>query len=152
MRSLIQLIVLSGLVLVIGAGSAHAQNPPPGPGGVPNTGPAVSPYLNLLRRGNSAGANYYGLVKPELEFRNAYRGLQGQLSNQLVTQNVDPRTGLPETGHPTMFLNTGGYFMSAGRGQAGGTGLAQRPQGPPQGQQTQATPARGGAGRPATPH
>jgi hypothetical protein len=82
--------------------------------------------------------------------QNALRGLQGQLNAQQTGQAVDPQTGLPVTGHPTMFLNTGGYFLSSGRGP-GATTLGQRPTGVGQGlgQQGQA-PSRGSpAGRTA---
>jgi len=37
--------------------------------------PAYSPYLNLLRQGNPA-INYYGLVRPQIDFRNQIQGLQ----------------------------------------------------------------------------
>jgi hypothetical protein len=110
----------------LGSGRAAAQFPPQGPGGIPNTGPAVSPYLNILRPGNTAGANYYGLVKPQLEFRNAFRGLQQQVTGQQMAQSTDPRTGLPETGHGAMFLNTHGYFLNNSPGQGQGGGIAGR--------------------------
>ncbi len=101
-------------LVAAGDGQAIAQAPYTGPGGyAPNNPPAYSPYLNLLRRGNSAAANYYGLVKPELEFRSAYRGLQQQVNGQVnATAAVDPQSGLPYTGHVATFLNTGGYFLN----------------------------------------
>ena len=100
------------------AATAHAQAPLGGAPGGAGANPAYSPYLNVLRRGNSPGVNYYGLVKPELEFRNAYQGLQQQFANNQLntTQMSDPRTGLPYTGHTAVFLNTGGYFLNSGAG------------------------------------
>ncbi len=68
---------LLAIVIMGSSRSASAQLPLPGQGNVPNTGPAVSPYLNLLRRGTSPGVNYYGIVKPQLDMQNALRGLQG---------------------------------------------------------------------------
>ena len=110
------------------AATAPAQLPyPQGPGMNPN-GPAVSPYLNLLRGGTSAGVNYYGLVRPELQFRSAIRGLEQQVGvNQAnISQMTDQRTGLPFTGHTAVFLNTGGYFMNMSGNAAGGVGMSQR--------------------------
>ena len=40
---------------------------------------AFSPYLNLLRGGNSTLLNYYGLVRPEQEFRQANQQFQSSL-------------------------------------------------------------------------
>jgi hypothetical protein len=101
----------------LAAGRAAAQYPigrPVGPGVAPP--PVYSPYLNLLRRNNSTLQNYYGLVRPELEFRGALWGLEQQVATvgQAVTTPVDPTTGLPLTGHPTQFLNTSHYFLNRG--------------------------------------
>lgn len=103
-------------VLGLSAGAATAQ-----PRVGPTPRPPVSPYLNLIRPGNSPGVNYYGLVRPQIEFRNNLQNLQQQ-----VTTNRDAITGLnttvsaaiPVTGHATTYLNTGGYF-SGGAGRAG---------------------------------
>jgi len=88
--------------------------------------------LNLQRRGTSAGINYYGLVRPQLEFRNAYQGLQQQAETRQQGQTVDQRGGLPETGHAAVFLNTQGYFLnsSPGLGQRPGAGSGARPMTP----------------------
>jgi hypothetical protein len=96
------------------------------PGGVPVTQPTYSPYLNLLRRDNSVLQNYWGLVRPEIEFRRDLIGLQQQvtLTQQGPGGNVDPLTGLPYTGHPTQFLNLSRYYPlragAAGYVSAGG--------------------------------
>ncbi|MFL5343026.1 MAG: hypothetical protein ACJ8F7_23080 [Gemmataceae bacterium] len=64
--------------------------------------------MNLLRRGTPAGVNDYGPVRPEIEFRNTYQGLQQQLnSRQNAATGSDTRAGLPTTGYTAMFLNTG---------------------------------------------
>jgi hypothetical protein len=84
-----------------------------------NTNPVYSPYINLLRTGSFMN-NYFGLVQPELEFRNAVFNLQGQVSanRQGLT---DLSTGLvPTTGHPIYFLNTSRYFLVTGGRQATG--------------------------------
>lgn len=110
------------------------------PGGItPNARPAVSPYINLVRPGTAPAINYYGIVRPEIAFRNSILGLQGDVeaNRQLITTGRDasgPGAGVLATGHSAVFLNTGGYFLNsaggigAGRstgGQApGATGLA----------------------------
>jgi hypothetical protein len=104
------------LVTILSASveTASAQGPT---GSVPNNPPAYSPYLNLTRRGNSAAANYFGLVRPELDFRRALRGPQLVGPTQMnMIQEADARTGLPVTGHAAVFMNTGGYFLSNGSG------------------------------------
>ncbi len=96
------------------AGSARAQ--------VPYNRPPYSPYLNLLRSGNPA-INYYGLVRPQIDFRNSITGLQNQVGTLDRAVNdvaqAGSRTGLPTTGHPTAFLNYSGYFPGLG-GRSGG--------------------------------
>src|SRR6478672_9100265 len=96
------------------ATAANAQ-PPLGPR--PLTGvntPPVSPYLNLLRPGTSPAINYYGLVRPEVNFMNSVQALQAQLGYAQqaagVTQFGEPGT----TGHPAFFLNHTSYFLNTG--------------------------------------
>jgi hypothetical protein len=104
---------------VVATGRLQAQAPilrPPG--GYPVTQPAYSPYLNLLRNDNPLYVNYYGLVRPEFEFRSQIYGLQqGVAANAAAISSYDTTTGLPLTGHPTQFLNTSHYFLNRG-GQA----------------------------------
>jgi hypothetical protein len=79
--------------------------------------------LNLLRGGADPATNYYGLVRPELEFRRDVQGLQNQLTQGLtsVNQAIDQASGLPLTGHGVSFLNTGHYFAGSAA-LRGGTG------------------------------
>jgi hypothetical protein len=113
-------------LLLVGASDAQAQFPvrPQPPGSLPQTQPVFSPYLNLLRRDNPGAVNYYGLVRPEIEFRNSLQGIQQQVTlNRLaLNQQIDPTTGLPATGHSAYFLNLGGYFMNL---TGTGTGTSQ---------------------------
>src|SRR5262245_58747136 len=84
---------------VLGGAGASAAQPPLGPSGPassyrpglnPSGIPAYSPYLNLLRPGNPAFMNYYGLVRPELDFRAAVRGLQQQVTaNRQTIGNLE---------------------------------------------------------------
>src|SRR5262249_8648545 len=78
------------------------------PGG-PTT-PPYSPYLNLLRPGNPA-INYYGLVRPQFDFRQQIQGLQ-QLTAPATLEAQTANT-LPTTGHPVQFLNYSHYFGGA---------------------------------------
>lgn len=124
MRSLVVgLIVSTGLVAVPTHAFAQGQLRP-GISAQP-TGPAFSPYLNLLRQGNSTALNYYGLVRPQVQFGNAIGGLQNEvdLNRQLInSQNGGNSANDPSaltTGHAAVFLNTGGYFLNSNRG--GGT-------------------------------
>ena len=71
-RILLTLLVAMGWMGV--ADCLQAQGP--GPYTRPQTGnpyaqPVFSPYLNLLRRGTNPAVNYYGLVRPEIDFRNS---------------------------------------------------------------------------------
>ena len=99
-------------VLVAAAGPVRAQ--PPVPGGPAATRPAFSPYLNLARPGTAPALNYYGLVRPELQFRQSIQNLQGAVAaNQQAIGGVQAEaTGVSPTGHPTQFLNYGGYFLT----------------------------------------
>lgn len=69
--------------------------------------PSFSPYLNLLRGGNSTLANYYGLVRPELAFRRADSELQsgiGQLRGDLnASRSRYNASNLPVSGHRVFF-------------------------------------------------
>jgi hypothetical protein len=106
--------------LSVGVGELHAQ-PVPGIGGTSGTSPAVSPYLTLLRNsGNSSAINYFNIVRPQIANTLAIQGLTNDLSQ---SRNGDQLGGLPSTGHPTQFLNLGGYFLS--NGGTGGVGTPQ---------------------------
>src|SRR5262249_19013880 len=106
-------ITLGALALMIGFPSARAlgqYNPYRPAGTLP---PAYSPYLNLLRGGNSFATNYYGLVRPEIGFRNQILGLQQQTAlNSYELQTG--QTGQLQTGHPVQFLNYSHYFGNLG--------------------------------------
>lgn len=145
MRKLLLVTVLMAGVATCGPlGLAHGQFGPyggyGGRGFSPITRPAYSPYLNLLRPGGSFTQNYFGMVRPELDFRSSIGGLQQQVqTNQQMIGSLDQSLGVPITGHPTYFLNTSGYF-SGGR-QGGQIGSFGRTAGGFQ------TPQRGAAGR-----
>jgi hypothetical protein len=86
--------------------------------------PAVSPFLNILRPGNSPGFNYYGLVRPQMQFQNDIQNLQNQtMTNRAAIADINGML-VPTTGHSTYFLNTGNYFPIRSAG-AGGSGARQ---------------------------
>lgn len=117
-------------VVACTSGRLSAQAPVVRPPGV--AAPTYSPYLNLLRNNSPAYINYYGLVRPEVDFRSSLYGLQqGVAANAAGVSNIDAATGLTLTGHPTSFMNTSHYFLN--RGGQGTPGSA---------------PVRGGQGTP----
>ena len=110
-----------------------------GPGGFgptsrvgPTNRPTFSPYLNLLRRGNSTLGNYYGLVRPELEFRRADSQFQanfGSLDRRFsdVQRDLSGRQ-MQTTGHRVQFLsNLRGSSGGASSSRAARIGRDGRP-------------------------
>jgi hypothetical protein len=80
------------------------------PGGIGAVGqPTFSPYLNLLRRGNSTLQNYYGLVRPEQQFRAANEQFQSnfnQVQRQFDSaQQAKVAPPLQATGHRVQFMS-----------------------------------------------
>jgi hypothetical protein len=76
--------------------------------------PTYSPYLNLLRGGSPLFSNYYGLVRPELDFRRSLQGVQQQAN--LNSQDIAAldALGIDVTGHKIRFFNTTHYFFNLG--------------------------------------
>src|SRR5262249_53701959 len=112
--------VCLGLGAFAGPGPARAQTyrPPP----------TVSPYINLARQANlNPGISYYGIVRPELEFRGSIQRLQQQqrtLGQELDAQAQQDPSALPPTGHQVGFLNQSVYFQTLRPGAAGRQPLA----------------------------
>jgi hypothetical protein len=105
-------------LLLGGAVAPAAAQPPAGP----VNPPAVSPYLNLFRQGSSPAINYYGLVRPQFEFRRDVQRLQQQVTaEQPPAVPAEEATALPPTGHTAQFNTQWRYFMTRG---------AQAPAGP----------------------
>jgi hypothetical protein len=118
-REVLALACAVGLAAVAPAQQVRSfVSPPLNPGvGQPpiNRPPAVSPYLNLAR-GGLPGINYYGLVRPEVEFRQSILGLRQDLQQAtLVPQlGVQPQQQLLSTGHGAVFFNLGHYYPVGG--------------------------------------
>ncbi len=103
-----------GIGLAIGT-PGLAQYPPGYPsgryGGYPGGTPAFSPYLNIVGRGNPA-INYYGITRPQIEFRNAlYGNRPGPGIPAESEDQFDPalRRG---TGHGVTFNNLSHYYYN----------------------------------------
>lgn len=98
------------------ATDASAQPPAPGA-----RSPTVSPYLNMLRQGNSPALNYLGLVRPEVAAMQNLQTVQSAVANnQRSISELYNGGGLPQTGVTGQFLNYRGYFLTQG---SGGTGV-----------------------------
>jgi hypothetical protein len=114
--------VVFGLAVCLGTPAAYGQFPVQRAAPGYRT-PPVSPYLNLLRAGSDPAINYYGLVRPEIEFRNSIQNLQQQVEtvNTQINAGGDVVNGLPVTGHPVQFFNYSHYYPTrAGGGTAFG--------------------------------
>ncbi|MEZ6059940.1 MAG: hypothetical protein R3C19_06235 [Planctomycetaceae bacterium] len=129
----IRLLILSTVIAAGFAGSAQAQL-----GGHidrPFDRPTVSPYLNLFRGDNSGGVlNYYGLVRPQLDFQQANQQLGMNLQALQLQQNylqqggglqrgVQSYSQLGITGHPATFMSFSGVGGGGGGIGAGGIGV-----------------------------
>jgi hypothetical protein len=117
-------LAVLGLWATITSGRAWAQ--PILPYSNPYARPTVSPYLNLLRPGGTPAINYYGLVRPQFEFRATAQALQGQINQErqiLNSETAAPGSDypLPPTGHGARFMSYAGYFGNPGG--LGGGGL-----------------------------
>lgn len=89
-----------------------------------NVGPSVTPYLNLGGFPVGGVDNYYSLVRPQLEQQRINeRNRQLQVRQQQQLQQVAARAPydvrgdetVTATGHPSVFLNTLGYFPQSDR-------------------------------------
>ena len=133
------LLVFAGLISAPTEGFAQIR---PRPGISLNSQPTFSPYLNLLRTGNggfgnSAAFNYYGIVRPQIDFQNNIAGLQNDvdLNRQAIldqnNQSNNNQLNTFSTGHAAVFLNNGGYFLNSSPrlGTHGGGGQGRGAQG-----------------------
>jgi hypothetical protein len=85
---------------------------------MPSIRPSVSPYLNLLRNTGGGTSNYFTLVRPQLQAREALQRQQAQINQvQRQAQRGQPG-GVPVrgsqeirgTGHETAFMNYLHYY------------------------------------------
>jgi hypothetical protein len=152
--------LLLGTATLVAPGAANAQFPVGGRAIPGYRTPALSPYINLLRGGDPS-LNYFGLVRPQINFQNSLLGVQQQVNTLTGDLAGEGEIGvLGPTGHPAAFMNYSHYYglgaLSAsgtsrlsrgGAGAAGGAGPGMAP--PTRGRQPLAA-GRGGATAGAT--
>ena len=101
-------ILAAGLLLLVAAGEAFAQGQNSTVGRSPSLQPTVSPYINL-RRGATAGINYFGIVRPQQEMQRDIGRLENRIQQDESTAAADQGTTGRRASH--------GY-ATAGRCQA----------------------------------
>ena len=112
------LLAIAALAVLCVAGPSGAQFPTVPPVGIAGPGPTVSPYVNLITGGGIPGANYYGLVRPQIQNQFALQQLQTQFgmlaaqANQLGTPAIQGQ--MLTTGHSATFFNTMQYYPVGG--------------------------------------
>jgi len=79
--------------------------------------PVYSPYLNLNRSGGTLAQNYYGLVRPEIEFRNSVGQLRRDTQAIATGLAAPTPTEALETGHSTGYMTHLRYFGTNGAGR-----------------------------------
>jgi hypothetical protein len=120
-----------GLVVFLLPGQAFAQgyypnrfgSPYPRTYGVPFQRPTVSPYLYLLNGGQSPAVNYFGIVRPQVDFRNSLIQMQQQIAmGDQSLADLATATSMLTTGHPSLFMSHRKYFMTTGISSPGQMG------------------------------
>lgn len=114
MKQLI-LAAVASMGLIVSSAVCPAQAQALRPGGV---GGGVSPYLNLLRGGTPTAVNYYGIVRPQLQYNAAINSLEQQVTANRVAITAAENASVPQTGHPITFLNYHRYFLNTGASSA----------------------------------
>jgi len=141
-RRSLPILTLCGTLAVVAP--AAGQYPfPYAPAGGQNTAqqpnayqsrPPVSPYLNLLNRGNP-GVNYYNFVRPQIQAQGPMAMTPQTIASAYAPEDVftdpqDPLSRWPRpTGHPAGFVSYQSYYNTLGTMGAPGqrAGAAQRP-------------------------
>jgi hypothetical protein len=123
MRAASAIVALMASIGVVDQSGAQ----PPDPLRPPVRRPSYSPYLNLTRQGGTPVQNYYGLVRPEVEFRSGISQLRGE--NQILAGGLAAATAGEElsTGHSTGYMTHLRYFGTNRQGGAIGTIGGARP-------------------------
>ncbi|MCI0682574.1 MAG: hypothetical protein L0Y71_10755 [Gemmataceae bacterium] len=98
-----------------------------GPGFNPSARPTFSPWLNLNRRGTSSAVNYFGIIRPQVNFSNSIQQLQQETAAIEQQQATTAGSELPATGHVAGFLNHNKYFMNRGGATAAGDRFVPNP-------------------------
>jgi hypothetical protein len=123
-----RLLLAAGGAMALMAGGpaqqARAQFQPPGIGGVAGfqtqqfRRPVVSPFINLAQPGFNPGITYFGIVRPEVAFRQNLQFLQGQINvvdqqqQALATQAFTGEIAATGGAYPAGFQTQGIYFFN----------------------------------------
>jgi hypothetical protein len=76
--------------------------------------------LNLFNGGTNPAINYFGIIRPEIEFRNSLLQMQQQIAmGEQSTSDLATTLGMVTTGHPSFFMSHRKYFQTVGTGAAG---------------------------------
>jgi hypothetical protein len=70
--------------------------------------------LNLLQRGGTPAINYYGLVRPQLQYNTAINSLEQQVAQTRVAITAQESLNVPTTGHQISFLTYQRFFLNVG--------------------------------------
>jgi hypothetical protein len=118
----VKMLPALGLLLFLLPGTAFAQYPGAAyrNQGLPFQRPTVSPYLNLFNGGTNPAINYYGIIRPQFEFRNNIQQVQQQIAMaDQSTADLANTLGMVTTGHPSFFMSHQKYFQNVGTGASG---------------------------------
>jgi hypothetical protein len=151
-------LVLAAILAAAPPASAQVFYPPQAGYTRPGLGyPTVSPYLGLRSGFGNPAVNYYGLVRPQMNFRNDLLGLQGGLQDQAAFLSLQQQQyygntpGVVITGTAANYQTHLRYFQNRGANTAGTAGRGGILPGPTTGGQQAASfspPRTGGAGVP----
>lgn len=127
MRTLFRVFPLLCLISVLCVCSAAGAQGISRPGSTPT----FSPYLNMLRQDSGPGQNYFGLVRPQLNFAQQNQQLsQGLNALQMQQNSMMPMSmmgmgysQLGTTGHPVLFNSFGTSPFSGGYTGLSGGGM-----------------------------
>lgn len=84
-----------------------------------NSGPSVSPYLNLSSPFSSSATSYYSMVRPQMEQQRINEQIERR--NIMLQRQLNSMTAVPPyelrgdsdvapTGHAAVYMNYGNYF------------------------------------------
>ena len=107
-----RLSLFAVVVVTMATGAALCQ--PPTPYGGYGRRPSYSPYLNLTRPGGGPAQNYYGLVRPEFEFRNDVFQLRRDAQSIASSLAAPQPSQELATGHATGYMTHLRYFGTNG--------------------------------------
>lgn len=127
MKKYIATMAVVTALLTVGVSAAQ----PPAPLRDAPRRPVYSPYLNLNRGGGTTTQNYFGLVRPEIEFRNNVNQLRRDTQAISTGMAAPPPDADLETGHSTGYMTHLRFFGTNGSGRAAARPAASNAGAPP---------------------